>query len=139
MININKKAASVCAKAFAAVMLAAALVLTFTLSDYYIFNRIAEFGAFAAVQWIKKAGLLLVAGAVFFGNRRCADSARYIIPVAVIISFCTFGSFFDVTKPADSDAQEIYNSINLFMPKAAHMALFLQRAPVCLPRARCCF
>lgn len=105
-------------------MLAAALVLTFTLSDYYIFNRIAEFGAFAAVQWIKKAGLLLVAGAVFFGNRRCADSARYIIPVAVIISFCTFGSFFDVTKPADSDAQEIYNSINLFMPKAAHMALF---------------
>ena len=124
MININKRAASVCAKAFAAVMLAAALVLTFTLSDYYIFNRIAEFGAFAAVQWIKKAGLLLVAGAVFFGNRRCADSARYIIPVAVIISFCTFGSFFDVTKPADSDAQEIYNSINLFMPKAAHMALF---------------
>lgn len=104
-------------------MLAAALVLTFTLSDYYIFNRIAEFGAFAAVQWIKKAGLLLVAGAVFFGNRRCADSARYIIPVAVIISFCTFGSFFDVTKPADSSAQEIYNSINLFMPKAAHITV----------------
>ena len=105
-------------------MLIAAFALTFTISDYYIFNRIDQFGAFAVFQWIKKAALLLLPAAVFFGNRRCADSARYIVPVAVIASLCTFGGFFSITKPADTPAQEIYNQINLFMPEWAHKALF---------------
>ena len=120
----KQKIISVAGKASVALMIAAALLLTFTISDYYIFNRINQFGVFAISQWIKKAGLLLLPAAIFYQSRRCADCAKYIIPVAVIVSACTFGEFFDITKVADTPAQEFYNSLNLFMPKWAHIALF---------------
>lgn len=116
--------ALVAGRALAAIMLISALALTFTVSDYYIFNRIGEYGVFAIAQWVKKAGLLLVPGALFFKNRRCADCAKYILPAAVIVAACTLGGFFDITKAADTAVQEIYNSINLFLPKWARMALF---------------
>ena len=52
-----------------AAVLALALLLTFTLSDYYIFNRISEFNAaFVISQWIKKTGLLLLPLAVYYNN-----------------------------------------------------------------------
>ena len=44
------KIASAAGRVFAAVMLAAALALTFTVADYYIFNRMEIYGAFAAAQ-----------------------------------------------------------------------------------------
>lgn len=111
-------------RTFAAAMLLAALALTFTVADYYIFNRIAIFGAFAAAQWLKKAGLLLIPAALFFGSRRCADCAKYVIPVAVLISAFTCGDFFGITRAADTPAQAVYNSINGFISPEAHIALF---------------
>lgn len=128
---IKQKIVSVAGKVSVALMIAAALLLTFTISDYYIFNRINQFGVFAISQWIKKAGLLLLPAAIFYQSRRCADCAKYIIPVAVIVSACTFGEFFDITKVADTPAQEFYNSLNLFMPKWAHIALFCTKS-VCM-------
>ena len=44
-----------------AVALACALLLTFTVSDYYIFNRAVQFGVpFVLCQWAKKGALLLL-------------------------------------------------------------------------------
>lgn len=109
----------------AALMIAAAFALTFTLSDYYIFNRIAEFGLlFCASQWIKKAGLLLIVMAVFYKRRSCADMAKYVLPVFALISCFAFGNFFDIEKAAETPAQEIYNAVNLFMPKWLNVALY---------------
>ena len=121
----RQKKISVSGRVCAAVMLVAALLLTFTVSDYYIFNRISVYGVFAISQWVKKAGLLLIPAALFFENRRCADCAKYLMPVAVIVSACTFGTFFDITKVAQTPSQEFLNSVNLFMPKWAHIALFV--------------
>lgn len=110
----------------AAATLVCAFLLTFTISDYYIFNRISQFGAaFVISQWIKKSALLLIPLAVFYRRRSCADAVKYILPVFVIISCFTFGDFFDITKDAGSDkAQEIYNSINLFFPRWLNITLF---------------
>ena len=87
-----------------ALTLAASLLLTFTVSDYYIFNRISfldgedSFNIFFVLsQWIKKAGLLLFPLAVFYKKRCCADIAKYVLPAFVIISCATFGNFFDIT------------------------------------------
>lgn len=112
------------------VLLATAFVLTFTVSDYYIFNRISQFGViFCVSQWVKKAGLLLIAVAVFLKRKSCADVAKYFLPIFVILSCFTFGEFFNVTKEANNAAQEIYNSINLFIPKQLNVFLFfLQNA-----------
>ncbi|MCD7729131.1 MAG: hypothetical protein LUI60_04375 [Clostridia bacterium] len=45
-------------KVCCAIMLAAALALTFTVSDYYIFNRMAQYGVlFCLSQWVKRQGL----------------------------------------------------------------------------------
>lgn len=111
--------------ALAAAVLACALALTFTISDYYIFNRITEYGVvFCISQWVKKGALLLIPLAVFYGRRSCADIVKYILPVFVILSCALFGDFFDITKPADTPAQEIYNQVNLFLPKWLNMTLF---------------
>ena len=129
----------VAAKILTAAMLACALVLTFTISDYYIFSRISVYGVFAVAQWIKKAGLLLLPGAVFFKSRRCADCAKYVLPVAVLVAAVSFGDFFDITKTADTYAQEIYNSINLFLPKWARIALFCVESACMLGACACLF
>ncbi len=111
--------------AAAGVIMTCAFLLTFTLSDYYIFNRIYEFGFFFCFsQWVKKAGLLLIALAVFCKSRTCADAVKYALPLFVILSCFLFGGFFDVTKPAITPEQEIYNSINLLFPKGLNIALF---------------
>ncbi len=120
-------------KACTGLLLAVSLVLTFTVSDYYIFNRISfldgedSFNVFFVIsQWIKKAGLLLIPLAVFYNKKSCADIAKYVLPVFVIISCCTFGNFFDVTMLTEgaTPAEKVFASINEFMPKAANMALF---------------
>ena len=120
---INEKTLAACTALF----LAASLILTFTVSDYYIFNRIGEFNFFFVLsQWVKKSGLLLLPLAVFYRKRSCADIAKYFLPVFVIISACTFGGFFDIDmiEQAATPAEKVYASINGFIPRSANMALF---------------
>lgn len=126
-----KRINDVTLKVLVGVYLAISLVLTFTVSDYYIFNRIGEFGFFFVVsQWVKKSGLLLLPLAAYFGKRCCADIAKYILPVFVAVSLFTFGGYFDITMLTDgaSPADKVYASINEFIPKAANEALFFTAA-----------
>ena len=112
-------------QALSAAVLVCAFLLTFTISDYYIFNRMGEFNAlFVISQWIKKAAPLLIVMAVFYKKKCCADIIKYTLPPFVIMSCALFGGFFDITKAADTPAQEIYNSINLFFPRWLNMTLF---------------
>lgn len=114
-------------KVCAGLLLAVALVLTFTVSDYYIFNRVSQYGfIFVFCQWMKKAGLLLIPLAVFYGKKSCSDIAKYVLPVFVIVSCFTFGDFFNATAINENStpADLVYANINEFMPKAANMALF---------------
>ena len=114
-------------KVCTAALIAVSLLLTFTVSDYYIFNRIGEFNFFFVfAQWVKKAGLLLLALAVFYKKRSCSDVAKYVLPAFVIISACSFGGFFDVTMLTEnaSPAQKVFASLNEFITKPANMALF---------------
>ena len=121
----RKKQIDISLKILTGASLAVALMLTFTVSDYYIFNRISEFGFFFCLsQWVKKAGLLLLPLAVYYGKKSCADIAKCVLPPFVILSCCIFGGFFDITKPALTPQQEIYNLINLFIPKAANITMF---------------
>lgn len=120
---ITEKALIICV----ALLLAVSFILTFTVSDYYIFNRIGEFDFFFVLsQWAKKSGLLLLPLAVFYRKRSCADVAKYFLPVFIIISCCTFGGFFDINmiEQAATPAEKVYASINGFIPRAANMALF---------------
>ncbi len=112
-------------KICAATALACALILTFTVSDYYIFNRISEYGFFFSIsQWAKKAGLLLITLAVFFGCKSCADAVKYFLPVFVILSCWLYGGYFDIIPEVNNVNDEIFNSVNLFMPKWLNVTLF---------------
>ncbi|MCM1546354.1 MAG: YwaF family protein [Clostridiales bacterium] len=113
-------------KACAAVAAVCALLLTFTVGDYYIFNRFSEYGFFFCLsQWVKKAGLLLILAAVFFNCKSCADVVKYLLPVFIILSCCLFGGFFDIVTPAEAGSpQEIFNKINLGFPKWLNITLF---------------
>lgn len=132
----GRRAVAISLKACAATAAVCALLLTFTVGDYYIFNRIGEYGFFFCLsQWIKKAGLILIIAAVFFNCKSCADAVKYTLPLFLVLSCCLFGGFFDITPPSDTPAQEIYNSINLNFPKWLNMTLyFLQN----IAYAACC-
>ena len=122
-----RKITDVGLKVATGLILAIALILTFTVSDYYIFNRIGEFNFyFVFSQWIKKAGLLLLPLAVFYHKKSCSDIFKYVLPVFVILSCCTFGSFFDVSAAgnATTPSELVFAQINGFIPKAANMTLF---------------
>lgn len=122
--GINKFS-TVALKVCAALCAVCALLLTFTVGDYYIFNRISQYGFFFCIsQWLKKAGLLLILAAVFFNCKSCADAVKYVLPVFIILSSCLFGNFFDIVPPAETPAQEIFNKINLGFPKWLNMTLF---------------
>lgn len=118
-----------------ALYLALSFVLTFTVSDYYIFSRIG-FGEnrfnifFVLSQWIKKSGCLLLPLAVYRRKKSCSDIAKYVLPLFVILSMFTFGSFFDVTLLTDAatPAEKVYASINEFIGKTANMTLFFSAA-----------
>ena len=72
---------------------------------------------------------MLLLAAVFFNCRSCADVAKYLLPLFVILSCCLFGNFFDIVPPTDTPAQEIFNKVNLGFPKWLNMTLlFLQNA-----------
>lgn len=114
-------------KVCTALLLACALLLSFTVSDYYIFSHWGDYRmSFMLSQWVKKAGLLLLPLAVFYKKRCCADIAKYFLPVFVIISCFTYGNFFDVTMINENStpAQIIFANINEFMPKSLHKSLF---------------
>ncbi len=122
-----KKQIDTALKVCTGVLLAFSLLLTFTVSDYYIFNRIGEFNfIFVLSQWVKKCGLLLLPLAVYYKKKCCADIAKYFLPLFVILSACTFGSFFDITKiTPDSTGKELcFASINEFIPKWLNITAF---------------
>lgn len=106
-------------------MLAIAALLTFSISDYHIFNRVGEYGAvFVLSQWAKKGALLLVPMAVFFKSRKCADMAKWTIPVFALLSWVTYGDYFFASRPADTAAEEILDSFGNVLPLSLEAALF---------------
>ena len=89
---IKRRAIEIALKAGTGLLLAVSLILTFTVSDYYIFNRFGQFDFFFILsQWVKKAGLLLLPLAVFYGKRCCADIAKCVLPLFAVISCFMFG------------------------------------------------
>lgn len=135
IVMFKNKSVDVALKVCVSVMLAISLVLTFTVSDYYIFDKFNKYNPlFIVCQWIKKSGLLLLPLAVFLKKRSCADIAKYFLPVFVFISLFTYGQFFEITMMTEnaSATDKVYASINEFIPKTAHLALFFAESGLML-------
>ncbi len=134
VMNTQNKQIKISLYVLTAAMLAAGLLLTFTVSDYYIFNRIGEFNAlFAISQIIKKSGYLLIPLAVYYNKNRCSDIAKYILPPFVIISCFTFGQFFKVSLQSSAPAAEaVYAHINEFIPSWLNIAAYFLQCALCL-------
>ncbi len=123
--NTTRRYLTLALKICVGIAAAFAFLLTFTVTDYYIFNRISEYGFFFCLsQWFKKSGLFMLLLAAFFNSKSCAQSVKYFLPLFVILSCCLFGGFFDATPVATTPDQEIYNSVNLFFPKWLNITLF---------------
>lgn len=111
--------------AMTAAVLAIAFVLTFSISDYHIFARAGEYGVvFVLSQWVKKSALLLVPMAVFFGSRKCADIAKWVLPAFVLVSWATYGDYFYASRSADSVTDEVLYLFDDILPLPLEAALF---------------
>lgn len=127
----GNKSVETALKVFCAALLTVALVLTFTVSDYYIFDKFSTYNpVFIICQWAKKSGLLLLPLAVFFKKRTCADAAKYLLPVFTAVSLFTFGNFFEITMLGGdtASAEAVYANINEFIPKGVRGVLFFTEA-----------
>jgi len=131
-------------KVSASAFLMLSLLLRFTISDYYIFNRISFLNGentfsifFVLSQWIKKVGILFIPMAVFYNKKSCSDIVKYVLPIFIVISCFTFGNFFNITMLTEtaSDATKVYASINEFIPKQLNMAMFFM---ACIFELACC-
>ncbi len=114
-------------KVCTALLLICGFLSTFTVGDYYIFNRFGVFyTSFILSQWVKKMAYVLFPMAVFKKNRACADVAKYVLPIFIVISALTYGNFFTITMVTEtaSPATLIYASINEFMPEWLIRSLF---------------
>ncbi len=129
----KEKALKISLIVIVSIFLATSFLLTFTVSDYYIFNRISFLNSkdsfsifFVLSQWIKKLGLLFLPLAVFYNRKSCSDIAKWILPIFIVISCFTFGSFFDITMvSADASVTtNIFAKINEFIPKWLNITLF---------------
>lgn len=129
----RKKVTNILLKVSVAIFLILSLLLTFTVSDYYIFSRISLLNGentfsifFVLSQWIKKVGILILPLAVFYNKKSCSDIAKYVLPLFIVVSCFTFGSFFDLTMLTESatGATKVFASINEFIPKQLNMAMF---------------
>jgi hypothetical protein len=106
-------------------LIAVTFLLTFTMSDYYIFNRMVEFGVvFPISQWGKKACFLLILLAVFYKRKGCAHAACWLLPLCVVLSVIFTGNFFDIQKVASTPADEVYLAINNLIPRTLNIVLF---------------
>lgn len=72
----------------------------------------------------EKGALLLVPMAVFFKSRKCADMAKWTIPVFALLSWVTYGDYFFASRPADTAAEEILDSFGNVLPLSLEAALF---------------
>ncbi|MGN0804184.1 MAG: hypothetical protein ACI4MS_02255 [Candidatus Coproplasma sp.] len=125
--TLDKKTLNILLKVCTAITLVSAFLLTFTVSDYFIFNRFSEYGFFFCLsQWVKKAGLILLPLAIYFNCKRCGDVAKYILPVFIILSCFIYGDFFDaeVIVEAGDINGEIFKNVNSFFPKWLNVTLF---------------
>ena len=125
-----RKISDIGLKVITGLILGIALILSFTISDYYIFNRIGQFNfVFVFSQWMKKAGLLLLPLAVYYNKKSCSDIFKYVLPVFVILSCALFGTYFNVTPEslATTPSQLMFAHMNGFMPKWANMTLFFMQ------------
>ena len=130
-VRKNTKVINLLLKIFTGVFLGAVFFLTFTPSDYYIFSRVKEFGFFFVIsRWICKSGILLLPLAVYYNKRSCADIAKYILPVFIILSCSLFGKYFDITMmPENPQTTEELDAMvlahyNEFAPKALNMTVY---------------
>lgn len=127
----NIKVIDLLLKIFTGVFLGAAFFLTFTPADYYVFSRVSEFGFFFVIsRWICKSGLLLLPLAVYYKKKSCADIAKYILPVFVVLSCSLFGKYFDISKMNDAvtPAEKVLAHYNEFVPKALNMTVYFVSA-----------
>ena len=125
--NKNPKVVDLLLKIFTGVFLGTAFLLTFTPGDYYIFSRIGEFGFTLVIsRWICKCGLVLLPLAVYYRKRSCADIAKYLLPVFIVLSCSTFGKYFDITKMNDAvtPAEKVLAHYNEFVPKPLNMTVY---------------
>lgn len=135
-LQLDNRAIEILLKVSAAIVLITTLLLTFTVNDYYIFNRMAEYGViFSLCQWIKKAGVVLITLAVFFKCKSCGVAVKYVLPVFIILSCLLYGNYFDIVPKINNTNDEIFNSVNLFMPQWLNVTLFCVQS---ISLAACC-
>ena len=105
-----------------------------TFNMYHIYSHTADFSPLLIItELMKISAYLVIPLAVFLHHKTSRDILKLCFPIIALLSFSCIGEYSSMVKTAlnspntnnlDPVTLEIYDSINLFMPRSAIFAMF---------------
>lgn len=105
-----------------------------TFNMYHIYSHMADFSPLLIItELMKISAYLVIPLAVFLRHKTSRDILKLCFPIIALLSFSCIGEYSSMVKTAlnspntnnlDPVTLEIYDSINLFMPRSAIFAMF---------------
>lgn len=105
-----------------------------TFNMYHIYSHMADFSPLLIItELMKISAYLVIPLAVFLHHKTSRDILKLCFPIIALLSFSCIGEYSSMVKTAlnspnvnhlDPVTLEIYDSINLFMPRSAIFAMF---------------
>ena len=115
-------------------LLIAGFLNSYTFNMYYFYGHLNLFPAFFIIlEYIKLTSFLLLPLGIYYQHKSSRNMAKTILPIVSILSFIYYSTYTSLDKSIfpfsnsnnlDSVTLEIYNNINLFMPKLTIQILF---------------
>ncbi|HIU44701.1 MAG TPA: hypothetical protein IAC52_00155, partial [Candidatus Enteromonas pullicola] len=101
---------------------------------YHIYSHMVDFSALLVVtELCKISAYLVVPLSIFLRHKTSRNILKLVIGIVALLSFSCIGEYSSMVKTAlnspnannlDPVTLEIYDSINLFMPRSAIFAMF---------------
>ena len=122
-------------KIIVSILLILFTINSFTFNMYYPFGHLDLFpSAFILIEIIKISSILLLPLAIYYNHKVSRNIAKIIYPIFSLLSFIYIDTYTSMNKlnlpfinsnNLDATTQNIYNSINLFMPEKVIYFLFI--------------
>ena len=116
------------------VLILLGVLQSLTFNMYHIYSHMVDFSPLLiATELIKISVYLVVPLAIFLRHKTSRNILKLVFAVVPLLSFSCIGEYSSMVKTAlnspntnnlDQVTLQIYDSINLFMPKSAIFAMF---------------
>ena len=102
----------------------------FSFNYFFLFGNITRFGdaVFTLLRWLMLAGLIVIPSAVFLKTNKFNTAIKWLLVLVPLISLAWISRYLNLENIPANQTQEIFSSLNNFMPIALVGILFVTEA-----------